>query len=95
MRIGVPKETKDQEGRVSLVPTRVTQLVAAGHEVVVETHAGTGSGFADSEYVHAGARMGDTGQAWDADLVVKVKEPMASEYLYLRGQILFTVFSSG
>jgi alanine dehydrogenase len=57
MRIGVPKETKDREGRVSVVPTGVTELVAAGHEVVVETHAGVESGFADSDYADAGGRL--------------------------------------
>ena len=90
MRIGVPKETKDQEGRVSMVPAGVIQLVAAGHDVIVEAHAGEGSGFADTEYVHAGARLGDTAETWDADLVVKVKEPLKSELPYLHGQILFT-----
>jgi alanine dehydrogenase len=90
MRIGVPKETKDREGRISMAPAGVTELVAAGHQVIVETRAGIGSGFPDSEYVHAGARLGDAEDAWGADLVVKVKEPLAPEYRFLRGQILFT-----
>lgn len=90
MRIGVPTETKDQEGRVSMVPAGVAELVVAGHEVIVEAHAGMGSGFADSEYIHAGARLGRTEEAWGADLVVKVKEPLEPEYRFLRGQILFT-----
>ena len=90
MRIGVPKETKDQEGRVSMVPAGVAELGAAGHEVVIEAHAGMGSGFTDSEYVNSGARLGSTEEAWDVDLVVKVKEPIEPEYRHLRGQILFT-----
>lgn len=90
MRIGVPKETKDREGRVSVVPTGVTELVDAGHEIVVETKAGLGAGFIDSEYVDAGARLGSAEDAWAADLVVKVKEPLEPEYRFLRGQILFT-----
>jgi alanine dehydrogenase len=90
MRIGVPRETKDQEGRVSLEPAGVTQLVAAGHDVVVETQAGVESGFTDSGYADAGGHLGSADDAWATDLVVKVKEPLESEYRFLRGQILFT-----
>lgn len=90
MKIGIPKEIKDQEGRVALTPAAVGQLVGAGHEVTVETGAGVGSGFADAEYLAAGARLGPAEQAWDADLVIKVKEPLPVEYAYLRDQMLFT-----
>lgn len=90
MRIGVPKETKDREGRVSIAPAGVAELASAGHEIIVETQAGARSGFPDSEYVNAGARLGNAEEAWGADLVVKVKEPLEPEYHFLRGQILFT-----
>ncbi|MFM8441937.1 MAG: alanine dehydrogenase, partial [Methylococcus sp.] len=90
MNIGIPKEIKDQEGRVALTPAAVSQLVGAGHEVTVEIGAGLGSGFADAEYLAAGARLGTTEEAWDADLVIKVKEPLPAEYAYLRDQMLFT-----
>ena len=90
MNIGIPKEIKDQEGRVALTPAAVAQLVGAGHEVTVETGAGVGSGFADAEYHAAGARLGIAGQAWDAELVIKVKEPLPEEYDYLGNQMLFT-----
>lgn len=92
MRIGIPKEIKDQEGRVALTPAAVSQLVEAGHEVRVEQNAGLGSGYANLEYEAAGARLTDAGGAWDSGLVVKVKEPLESEYGYLGGQILFTFF---
>jgi alanine dehydrogenase len=92
MRIGVPRETKDQEFRVGVVPDGVRMLRAAGHEVLVERGAGAGSGVTDDEYVSAGARLVDAAQAFgDADLVVKVKEPNAAEAARLRsGQTLFT-----
>src|SRR5262245_18199666 len=91
MRIGVPRERKDQESRVGLVPDGVRPLAAAGHVVLVERGAGEGSGFADSEYAAAGARLIDAGRLWDeADLVVKVKEPLPAEIERLRaGQALF------
>src|SRR5437762_14101675 len=93
MVIGVPKEVKDHETRVGLVPSGVISLVEAGHSVVVETHAGEGSTLADEEYAHAGAKIVATASAaWnDADLVVKVKEPQPAEYQYFRpGLTLFT-----
>ncbi len=91
MRIGVPKEIKPQEYRVSATPGAVQSMVSAGHQVLVERGAGVGSSFADEEYVAAGATLGDAGDAWSQEMVLKVKEPMASEYGYLRhGQILFT-----
>ena len=90
MKIGIPKETKDQEGRVALMPEAVGQLVMAGHEVRVETQAGYGSGFTDAEYANVGARIVAVTDAWDSQLVLKVKEPLESEYGYLRDQMLFT-----
>lgn len=92
MRIGVPKEMKDQEFRVGLTPAGVQSLRERGHEVLIESGAGVGSGFLDEAYVAAGAQIVSTAQAaWDAQLVVKVKEPLPSEYRYLRsGQLLFT-----
>ena len=93
MIIGVPREVKDHETRVGLVPSGASALVEAGHKVLVETGAGAGSTIADDEYVAAGAEIVSTAaEVWGrADLVVKVKEPQPSEYEYLRkGLILFT-----
>src|SRR5690242_5727323 len=93
MTIGLPKEIKEQEFRVALTPSGVYQLAKRGHEVVVERGAGTGAGFPDAEYEHAGARLADSHDAVfaKADLIVKVKEPLPSEFSLLRpGQILFT-----
>jgi alanine dehydrogenase len=93
MRIGVPKEVKVHEYRVGLTPAGARELVAAGHEVAVETHAGDGIGMGDAEYVAAGARILATAkEVFDsADLVVKVKEPQPQECRMLRkGQVLFT-----
>ena len=93
MIIGVPKEIKDHETRVGLVPSGVTALREAGHEVLVETHAGEGSSLTDQEYVEAGATVLPTASdVWQrADLVVKVKEPQKAEYDHFRpGLILFT-----
>ncbi len=92
MRIGVPKEIKTQENRVGMVPHGVRELVAAGHDVWVQTHAGLGMGCDDRQYLDAGARIVATaGEAFAADLVVKVKEPQAVECRMLRSdQALFT-----
>ena len=92
MIVGVPKEVKDHETRVGLVPHGVAALREAGHEVLVETRAGEGSSLSDEEYQQAGARILPSGAVWrGADLVVKVKEPQPSEYEYFRpGLILFT-----
>ena len=92
MRVGVPREIKTEEYRVALTPEGASALVAAGHQVVVERGAGVGSGFADGEYQVAGARLGSAAEAWDSDLVIKVKEPQPGEYGYLRGQLVFTYF---
>jgi alanine dehydrogenase len=92
MRIGVPKETKDNENRVGLTPQGVASLRGRGHEVVIERGAGLGCGFADTDYTTAGAMLGDAAQAWDRELVIKVKEPLEDEYPRLRGQVVFTYF---
>ncbi|MBD2336631.1 alanine dehydrogenase [Calothrix sp. FACHB-156] len=92
MEIGVPKETKDQEFRVGLSPSSVRVLRENGHQIFVQTQAGTGAGFTDDEYSSAGAEIVPTPEAvWNRELVVKVKEPLESEYKFLqKGQILFT-----
>ena len=91
MRIGVPKEIKNHEYRVGLTPDSVRQLVSDGHEVVVEGNAGAGIGFLDREYVDSGAAIGDVDEAFDAELVIKVKEPQLEECARLKaGQTLFT-----
>jgi alanine dehydrogenase len=92
MTIGVPKEIKMQEHRVGLVPHSVSQLVKLGHRIVVERGAGIDSGYPDKDYATAGATLIDSHEAaFDCDLVVKVKEPIASEFPFLRkGQLLFS-----
>lgn len=92
MIVGVPKEIKDNEYRVSMTLGGVKLLVDSGHEVRVETGAGLESGFSDADYSSMGARIVPTGaDAWAAQLVVKVKEPQPSEYPYLRSDlVLFT-----
>ena len=92
MRVGVPRETKNMEFRVGLVPDGVRQLVAMGHEVLVERDAGAGSGFPDASFEAAGAQVVDVSEAWSApELIVKVKEPRQDELARLRaGQVLFT-----
>jgi alanine dehydrogenase len=93
MIVGVPKEIKDNEARVGVTPAGVKALTEAGHKVLVETQAGALSGFPDAEYQNAGAEIvGDAGYAWGkAEMVVKVKEPIESEYVYFReGLVLFT-----
>lgn len=93
MIIGVPKEIKDQESRVSCTPASVNELVQAGHTVYVETKAGEGSGFTDQEYIESGATVLDSAaDVWaKAEMIYKVKEPIASEYKYFReGLIIYT-----
>jgi alanine dehydrogenase len=95
MKIGIPREIKINENRVSLVPSGVEALLAAGHEVLVESGAGLGSGFNDEHYVAAGARIAANADAvWaEAELVVKVKEPLEQEWTRIQaGQMLFTFF---
>ncbi|MEJ2760593.1 MAG: alanine dehydrogenase [Gammaproteobacteria bacterium] len=90
MLIGVVKEIKDRENRVALTPAGAGALIEQGHGVRVERGAGTGSGFPDDEYAARGAEIVDPAAAWEADLVLKVKEPQESEYGYLRDNFLFT-----
>jgi alanine dehydrogenase len=93
MRVGVPKEVKNHEYRVAITPSGAHELVLHGHDVVVQADAGAGSSIPDHEYVDAGARIVDDAEAvWaDAEMVLKVKEPVADEYALLReGQVLFT-----
>ncbi|WP_435276879.1 alanine dehydrogenase [Psychrobium sp. nBUS_13] len=93
MHIGVPKEIKNHEYRVGMVPASVRELVQNGHSVVVETNAGVGIGFSDEDYINVGATISETAKAiFDAaDMIVKVKEPQPVECAMLReGQILFT-----
>ncbi len=93
MRIGVPKEIKDHEYRVGLSPASVYELIHNEHEVYVQSQAGVGSGFKDSDYEKAGAKiLSAAHEVFDmADMVIKVKEPQPSEYQYLKeGQVLFT-----
>lgn len=93
MRVGVPKEIKPDENRVALTPAGVYALVSQGHQVVVETGAGTGSGIEDADYVAAGATILPTaGEVWEtADMIMKVKEPLPPEYpLMKKGLLLFT-----
>ena len=91
MIIGVPKEIKTLENRVAMTPAGVEALTGRGHQVLVEQGAGTGSGLDDQRYIDAGARIVSAKEAWKATMVIKVKEPIASEYQYLRDDlILFT-----
>src|SRR5271169_5220482 len=93
MKIGVPKEIKEQEYRVAVLPSVVYLLTKLGHQLYVERNAGAGAGYPDTEYEQAGAMMSaDHAEIFhEAELVVKVKEPLPSEYNLLRkGQILFT-----
>ena len=91
MKIGVPKEIKDQEFRVGLTPASVKVLVDQNHQVSVESSAGLGAGFSDEDYLQVGAKIVDTKEAWNNQLIVKVKEPLSAEYGYLNSeQILFT-----
>lgn len=92
MIIGIPKEIKNNENRVSCTPAGVFALCKAGHKVIVETNAGAGSGFSDEEYKDAGAVIANVEEVFkQADLIVKVKEYLPEEYQYLReDQMVFT-----
>jgi alanine dehydrogenase len=93
MIIGVPKEIKEQENRVGLLPSMAQQLTKRGHSVLVEKNAGVGSGYSDNEYIAAGAKIiENAADVWaQAEMIVKVKEPLKAEYgLMRKGQILFT-----
>ena len=92
MRIGVPKEIKNNENRVAMTPAGVINLLKFGHQVYIEQEAGLGSGFTDDDYCAVGANLVKSAEeAWSMDMVMKVKEPLPSEYKYFReGLILFT-----
>jgi alanine dehydrogenase len=93
MIIGTPKEIKDNEYRVGITPGGVRQLVKGGHRVLVETGAGEGSGFSDTEYETSGAKIVSTNaEAWSAHMVVKVKEPQPSEYEFLRPDLVLFAY---
>lgn len=95
MKIGVPKEIKTNENRIALVPAGAEALAAAGHSVFIEKGAGLGSGFADSDYTAVGAKiLPDADSVWrEADMIMKVKEPIAPEWPRMRkGQTIFTYF---
>ncbi len=92
MQIGIPREVKVKENRISCTPGAARMLTQSGHKVLVEEGAGEGAGYSDVQYQQAGATLVPTAaDAWAADMVIKVKEPMASEYQFLRpGLLLFT-----
>ncbi|WP_066063507.1 alanine dehydrogenase [Neobacillus soli] len=92
MRIGVPKEIKNNENRVAMTPAGVVTITKFGHKVFIEKGAGLGSGFSDEDYQTAGAKLAATAEeAWSMEMVMKVKEPLPSEYSFFRdGLILFT-----
>ncbi|MEK7627616.1 MAG: alanine dehydrogenase [Patescibacteria group bacterium] len=91
MIIGIPKEIKNNENRIALTPKGTALLIKKGHEVFIEKDAGIGSGFIDQEYKKAGAKIVTAQEAWNADIIVKVKEPLPQEYRYFKNnQIIFT-----
>jgi alanine dehydrogenase len=95
MKIGVPKEIKTNENRIALVPAGAESLITAGHSVLIEKEAGIGSGFADEDYTSVGAKIApDAAAVWkDSDMIMKVKEPIKSEWPHMRkGQLIFTYF---
>lgn len=93
MIIGIPKEVKNNENRVAITPAGVDAFVRAGHEVLVETGAGLGSSFTDADYIATGAKIVETAaDAWAAEMVMKVKEPVSSEYPYFRENLLLFTY---
>src|SRR5262245_8627482 len=92
MLVGVPREIKAEENRVALTPSGAGALVTHGHRVLMERGAGAGSSLPDTLYADAGATLVDAATVWrDAEMVLKVKEPLPAEYPLLRpGQVLFT-----
>ena len=95
MKIGVPKEIKSNENRVAATPAGVMEFIKKGHEVVIQSTAGDGSGFSDADYLHAGAKILSTAKETyaAADMILKVKEPIESEYdLIKKDQLVFTYF---
>lgn len=92
MIVGVPKEIKTLENRVAMTPAGVEALVGRGHKVLVEDSAGIGSGLDNERYLDAGAEMVSAEEAWNAEMVIKVKEPIPSEYKYLREDLLLFTY---
>ncbi len=92
MQIGLIKEIKTKENRVGLTPSGVEILTSKQHQVFIEQDAGIGSGFSNEAYRQAGAKIVTTAEAWDKELVIKVKEPIEPEYAFLKQQIVFTYF---
>jgi len=93
MRVGIPKEIKNNEHRVAMIPAGVAALLADGHQVVVQTGAGVDSGFSDCDYQEAGAQVVALAvDCWAADLVVKVKEPLVEEFVFLRPDLMLFTF---
>lgn len=93
MRIGIPKEIKVKENRVSCTPNGAHALVQAGHQVHVQSGAGEGAGFSDQQYLDSGASIvANAAEAWDAEMVMKVKEPIPSEYQYFRKDLLLFTY---
>jgi len=92
MIIGIPKEIKTLENRVSMTPGAVESLVRFDNEVLVEAGAGLGSGLTDEEYTRAGAKLVSAEDAWGAEMVIKVKEPLDSEFKYLRKDLLLFTY---
>ncbi|AIY05515.1 alanine dehydrogenase [Planococcus sp. PAMC 21323] len=93
MIIGIPKEVKNNENRVAITPAGVDALVRAGHQVIIETEAGLGSSFTDADYITTGAKIVETAaEAWAAEMVMKVKEPISSEYQYFRQDLLLFTY---
>jgi len=93
MKIGIPKEIKVKENRVACTPAGVRMLTTAGHQVLVQQGAGVGSGFSDDQYQELGATLVPTAaEAWNVDLVVKVKEPIPAEYGFLRPNLLLFTY---
>src|SRR4051794_12665351 len=92
MTIGIPKEIKNNENRVAVTPAGVAAFLAAGHSIKIQKGAGEGSGFTDAAYQRSGAIILDTAeQVWQSEMVMKVKEPIESEFIYFReGLVLFT-----
>src|SRR5690625_1900647 len=90
MKIGIPKELLNNENRVALNPAGVLTLTEAGHEVYVQAGAGEGASFLDEDYINAGATIVETAaEAWNNELIMKVKEPLEEEYDFLyEGQII-------
>ncbi|MED3587438.1 alanine dehydrogenase [Bacillus thuringiensis] len=92
MRIGVVKEIKKGEARVGMTPENVRKLVEEGHQILVEKDAGIGSGYTNDEYTGAGANLVAQGEAWEVDMVVKVKEPLPEEYRYFKKDLIIWGF---